>query len=223
MASQLNELSYYAEQKCQPFAPTWWTPLVQPLHFAPWALTLLLVGVSFRRREVYVLLVSIGMTLDAALNAGLRALIAEPPPVAGCGASLYWVPVDRATPSMAVQNTTFFTLSWLLYTAAVRPGAGSRVYWLCAAALQALVALAEVYFHYASPESVVLAAGVGTLTGWLWHALLHDAGGMRWTVHALTHWWPLRLLGYGDTLYVIETRVTAASDRNESPLRTDDQ
>lgn len=216
MVSQLSELSYYAEHKCQPFASGWWTSLLEPLHLAPLALTLLLIGVSFRRREVYIGLVSLGMTLDGALNAGLRALIAEPPPVAGCGSALYFVPSDRASPSMAVQNTTFFTISWLLYTASVQPGASSRLYWFAAALLQALVALAEVYFHFASPESVVLAAGVGTLTGWLWHVLLHNAGGMRFAVYALTHWWPLRLLGYGDTLYVIETRVTA-NRLNELP------
>ncbi len=117
----------------------------------------------------------------------------------GCGGALYWVPADRASPSFAVENTTFFVVSWLLYTCDIRPTASSRVYWLAAAALQAAVALAEVYFNFATPEADVLGAFVGTASGWAWHALL-GVGLMRATTFALHNWWPLRLLGYRDTL-----------------------
>lgn len=42
---------------------------------------------------------------------------------------------------------------------------------------------------------------------------------MRFAVYALTHWWPLRLLGYGDTLYVIGTRVTASGQGKQLTIR----
>lgn len=57
-------------------------------------------GLALFQREIYLVLVSIGLNADWILNLTLRAIIAQPPPIPGCGPKF-------SMPSYQCQHTAF--------------------------------------------------------------------------------------------------------------------
>ena len=150
----------------------------------------MLLGVGLYRKELYLLVLSVLLTLDQQLNTLLVFIAKSPAPVASCG--------DGGWPAADVQHVAFFVV--FLGTFAVLFDATRHLlYAVYAQTFLVAVVYMNYFYNFATPAQIIFGALVGSLHALAWQCLLRLFIVPRCFAHAL-HWMRYVDTDYGDTL-----------------------
>jgi len=160
--SGVGEIECYAFTQCQPFRSTAWTRYLIWFRYASLFISVLLVGYGLVRRQILAVALGAGLLVDSGLNAVLKRIFRQPPPVAGCGLSPY------AMPSFQAEHTAFFLVALAMYPMMWYTPRVRTTYIGLFVALYVLVIVTQMYFNFNSPEQVLVGTLFGSVFAWLW-------------------------------------------------------
>ncbi len=200
----IGEIETWALLNC-PYTPNFATPYLVLTRYVTLAITLALYAVGLRYRELYLLLLGIGVTVNAAVNGLLKRAFVQPVPFATCGFDhvfctdpVTMTAVACGMPAFECQDTSFFVVSLMLYAFQWHHPHIRFFHSLLLVAWMALVAYAHSFFGFNSAAQIVVGAAIGALFALLWQLLI-------WTwlypyFDKILRFAPVRWLGYRDTL-----------------------
>lgn len=184
------EIESYALNNCQPYEQRWWTQFLVLFHYASLFVTALTLGLSFRYKELYLLLFGLGLSADTIINWLLRQIIRQEAPLAGCG-------VLYAMPSQQTQHAAFLVVFAATFAYVWR---ARFSVWHMALALGFLdaVVLSALYFNFASEQQVLVGAVIGGVLALVWQFFIYLCLFPHW--NGLLRAPPIYQMGYEDTL-----------------------
>lgn len=175
-SGKFRQLEHYASEHCQPFATTFASQYLIVFQYTSVVLVVALFIYGARRRELWPLLLGVGLSLDYFVNRSVAHALRVARPVAGCGAGY-------ALPAYEPEHAAFVCVSLLAYTMQWRAPHMRLAYVLGLVALVELTGLSTLYFNFARPLDVLAGAVLGTVTGAAWQLIVF--GSLRWHFDAL--------------------------------------
>lgn len=162
----LERLREYYAVNCPPFQNDFLGNVFVFFSYAPAFVSVFLFGVSFWRKEVYMMLLGFITLIDSyGVNKGLQAVFQSEPPFPGCGTE-YGMP--------ATASESAYVLYALLFTFPLFYRRHLTLYHaLLAAAGVGLLQAAEMELGLATPQQALAGAFVGIIVGISWQWLIH--------------------------------------------------
>jgi hypothetical protein len=162
--TDLLRLSCVAMTSCPTYHASWFSDFFVALDYWPVALWFMLFAIRSWTGELYIACLNSALTVEYAINLGLRYAFRKPPPDVGCGA-------QYEMPSFASEHAAFLVVMALL--AIVQWSRTVRWYRAAlAAAFLVLVVYARVHLAYNSPQQLLAGGGFGVLFGVISHWII---------------------------------------------------
>lgn len=162
----IQELEHYTLANCPGYSPGFFPRVLVVARLLPLFITVGFLAIGTVRRELYILMLGLGLTADLWVNYTLVHIIADPVPHPGCGPYAYGMPSTGVEQVIFLYNmiVTYHAL-WKRYM--------NWSYRLAITMLPGLTVLANLYLGYHTPMQLCLAAFVGTVDAALWQAAMY--------------------------------------------------
>ncbi len=215
----ISELEEFALTHCD-YERSFATQYLVLTHYLSYAITVALFVFGLRGKEIYLVVMSIGLIANTLLNFLLLAAIAMPIPNPTCGSHALWCTDPRVEgahcaatlfgtpdpdcvpcgmPAFQVQHSAFFVTSIEIY--AMQWHAPHLRFWHQTLLMlwMVLVIYSHAFFGFNSPAQIIAAIFVGSVFSLVWQFLVFFYLVPRFD--AVLHWTLLRYVGeYRDTL-----------------------
>ncbi len=162
------EIAQFTVQNCQPFRITWLALVLALTRYTPQVITFLMYFIGLFRKELYLLVFGIGLSIDSVIGAVIGAAIGDEiaPRVETC------TPVHSAAVAYQVQHASFFLTFSLGYMALYRPRV--KFWHLCVIFLFYLgIVLGAHHLNYYSADAVLSGAALGSGVALVYQSLIH--------------------------------------------------
>lgn len=160
-----DDPALYIKQYCPDFHDNVFGQLMVLTRFSSIVLTYLSFAIGLWYKEIYLLFLGFGLTLDSLLNWGLMQAFEEPPPYLGCGHG--W-----GMPSFFSQHAFFL---WMMLMTFGFFWKARLTLWhvLLVTGFAFASSLGQVYLHFNTPEQVIVGAMIGMVWGMIYQVILY--------------------------------------------------
>jgi hypothetical protein len=186
----IGEIEYYTLSLCPDYTPNFIQRMLLLCRFLPLFVTAGYYGASLFRKELYILLVGIGLTLDSLLNDAYVRAFQQRGPNPGCGFN-YNMP-DAGTEQMFFLAMSICTYHGLWY---VQVSRSNRIF---VTIMPALIIAANMRLGYSSSAQCMVGAIAGTVHAMLWQLFINYV--IQPHMDRILEWRICTYLGYRDTM-----------------------
>lgn len=161
-----TEIALFTITNCQPFALTWMATVLALTRYTPQVITFLMYFIGLFRKEIYLLVFGVGLSLDSTVGVLIGELVDVAPRVESCA------PVHSAAVAYQVQHGAFFITFALGYMSLYRPRVKFWHLSLIVLFFVAVVVGAHLLNYYSS-EAILSGAALGSMNAFIYQSLVH--------------------------------------------------
>jgi len=220
----LQEIETFAVQHCD-YTESWLTQYLVFTHYASYYITGIFFVLGLRVKELYLLCVSLGLSVSWFINYLLLAAIQSPVPNGTCGLYAFWCDdpatpdtpcqaspwqlmythtqvehcVSCSSPAFEVQQMTFLVVTLYTYITTWHAPQFHILYHVSAIAWYALIVYAHSYIGFNAASHIALGATIGAIVAYVWAQIVFTVLYPRFDV--IMSWRVIRWTGpYQDSL-----------------------